>query len=187
VADTALILGLAGISGTVVVGVASPWIAAHFAGKQQERTFEHERTMRDAEELRAVLDDVAACLDACDEAMHAAFGRFIRWGRRIAEEEDGREKLERLGGPIQRLDRGTGRLAVRLGEHHPVKRAADEAQRAVRTFTDAIVNVAFMAEQADPTRERAEMERGRGDFGRARSAFVEAASAYAGSRLPNTN
>jgi len=39
VADTALILGLAGIGGTVAVGIASPWIAAWLAGRKMTAEF----------------------------------------------------------------------------------------------------------------------------------------------------
>jgi hypothetical protein len=183
VADSALILGLAGIGGTVAVGIASPWVAARFVSEQQERTFAHERTMRDSEELRAVLDELAGCLEDCDSAMQAAFHQLLRWGRKVGE-EPGRAKLEGLDTASERLRHVVGRLAIRLGEDHPVNRPATDTQLALRTFISAVENVAFLGDQADLVKLNAEAEKGRQDFDRARSAFVEAASAHAGSQLP---
>jgi hypothetical protein len=77
-----------------------------------------------------------------------------------------------------------GRLAIRLGEDHPVNRPATDTQLALRTFISAIENVAFLGDQAELVKLNAEAEKGHQDFDRARFAFVEAASAYAGSQLP---
>lgn len=190
-ADTALILGLAGISGTLM----SPWIAGRFSNRQQqralvderarqERAFEHERTMRDEEELRALLDEVVALVDDCEEAMRAAEGRFLLWGRKIGEEEAGRSAVVRAGEANLRLSRATGRLAVRLGSHHPLRHAAVEAHNGAGRFVGAIGSLAAMGEEADLQHVGDEMTAGKTEFKDARSRFVELATAYAGSRLP---
>lgn len=171
VADTALILGLAGITGTLV----SPWLAARFASRQQEhaleherarqeRAFEHERTMHDEEELRSLLDEVAASQEDCFTGMNAAFAKFLVVGWKIGRDEEGHAKLEELSAASDRLRLLTGRLAIRLGAHHPVKHAAVEVQNALGMFAGGILNIAFMAEEAELIEYGEEMEQGKSDF-----------------------
>jgi hypothetical protein len=184
VADTALILGLAGIGGTLTVGIASPFIAARFAAKQQSQALEHERTMRDEEELRAVLDEVAGRLDDCETTMRALEGRYLVFGRNIAEEEQGRAAILGSGDANLRLGRSVDRLAVRLGRHHPMTRAAADARNALMGFTSAVSSLGFMPDQAQSGQHHAEMEAAKRDLDQARVDFMELATAYAGSRVP---
>ncbi len=184
VADTALILGLAGIGGTVVVGIASPWIAASLAGKQQARALEHERTTRDEGELRAVLDEIVARLDDCGAAARTVQGRLVMHGRKIGQEQQGTDAIVAVGDANLVLGRTIGRLAIRLGNDHPVRRAALEASNAIGRVVGAAGNIAFMADEADLASHAAEVREGVEEFDRARRAFVDVASAYAGSRLP---
>jgi hypothetical protein len=181
--DTALILGLAGIGGTVAAGTLTPWVAAHFASEHQRRAFEQERTMRDEEELRTVLDGVAASIEDCDAAMHNADVLVLRWGRMLGQ-QDVTQDLTTMRTADRELRALTGRLAIRLGRQHPVRRAAVSALSGYSSVLRAIYLIAFMAADVELTKARLEMEEGRRQFDEARTAFVELATAYAGSRLP---
>jgi hypothetical protein len=184
VADTALILGLAGMASTLSLGLAAPWLQSRFKVDEQTRAFEHERTMRDEEELRRVLDEVMTRLDECQTAMHVVFGRHLRWGRKFGEDEEARSRLVELGEATQELRAVTGRLAVRLGVGHVLRLAAVEALNGALRFSAAVTEIAFMADQADLVALGAEIEQSQKEFSTARNEFIDLAVGFAGSRVP---
>lgn len=184
VADAALILGLAGLGSTLTLGLAGPWLAARFKAGEQKRAFEHERTMRDEEELRRVLDDLMAAMDVCDMGMRAVSARHLRYGRKIGEHDEAHTKILELGEATLAAEAITGRLSLRLGVGHPLRIAAVGSINGVRRFNSATAEIVFMAGQADMPKLRDEIEAGQNEFSAARKQFVDLAVGFAGSRLP---
>jgi hypothetical protein len=185
-ADTALILGLAGIGGTVAASIASPWIAAHLATEQQESAFEHERTMRDTEQLRILLDEIAVEMHETGSALGTLTTALKHLGQGIGERENWRQTLFTAGEHGRNLRVLVERLAVRIGVDSPAYRAADAGGNASSIGLGAVA--AAMAESdgglgdvldADPTEELDKLQA-------ARRSFTKAAHELVGVPIPVT-
>jgi hypothetical protein len=182
-ADTALIVGLAGSAGILALGVAPTVIGRRLAARREARARQRERATHE-EELRAVLDEVAAGLDECEQAMHALEALYLRFGRTVGHEARGREALLQSGRATLRLARSVDRLAVRLGSHDGLTSAAAHARNGFVTFTSAVTNLAFASEGAGAAEHHRAMQSGKVDIERARTDFVAMTAAYGGSRTP---
>ncbi len=94
------------IVGILVSGAVGPWLGARFALRLQERKGEQERSASDLADLRALLDEIAVPILVLQTDAPLHF---------VGKRENGMT-IEAL----TRLDMLNQRLAVRIGDAHPL-------------------------------------------------------------------
>jgi hypothetical protein len=117
------------ITSVVIAGVGGPSITAWATTRGQRRRFATEERVRDTEELRDRLDDVAGSLDAANRVLGPVYGTITQQGA-TAQALQGRV----ADGFRMAADAefAVARLAIRLEPDHPAVRHADDALRAIR-------------------------------------------------------
>ncbi|WP_028060496.1 hypothetical protein [Candidatus Solirubrobacter pratensis] len=182
-ADTALILGLAGIGGTLTAGLVSPAIGARFARTQQQRQFAHDQAMRDTQELRTLLDEIAARLEEADEALGTSYQWFIRLGLEMS----GEEKATKAFAEASRQGRARAilveRLTIRRGAEDGPTRAAAAARDAMMRALREIDMIAALRHEERLLEANRAIEAERAAFKAAREQFVRAALELVGSHV----
>jgi hypothetical protein len=125
VANDALILGLAGI---VTSGVLGPWVATNFARERQSQEFKHTLISGDRGELRELVDNAAVALNEASLARGEAAAGLMTHGRWIGERDPLTvQKMTKAG---RELDMLQDRLAIRLRRTHSVTEAFHETHMA---------------------------------------------------------
>ncbi len=134
------------VSGTV--GLGAPVLSQKFSAQREERRaevererqtlqFEHERYLRDSQELRILLDEAAITLEA---GFRAAVHLIADFKLRSEQDEAA------LGPAMQRLQTATdtveqiaARLTIRLGTGHDIPALCNKASLRYRAALDAVV------------------------------------------------
>jgi hypothetical protein len=114
VADSTVV-AIVGVSAGAAVALFAPMITARATTAGQKRRFEHEERIEDRRELRVLLDDALAAIDAAAGKL----GELIAvYGSRGLEREAYEPVLRETDAAVGRLERLRARLAIRLGQDH---------------------------------------------------------------------
>jgi hypothetical protein len=138
-------------------------IAAITAGRRQKRELDHDRTLADVSELRAVLDDAAGNVARAERAM-ASVALAAAGGRGVSDEA--KEELVRMR---EDMSISAQRIRIRLGQGN-AQIAYAKALDAQGSFIDLV------SQGTDPGASRV-------DFENARNAFFLVAHSLVGSQI----
>lgn len=151
---------------SVILTGSTAVLAPAFTGWRDRRRYVHEREASDVAELRSLLDEAAGVLGDVLDALSIDSG---------ATAEDRFRQLTRDRASLFRL---SGRIAMRLGSHHPVFHACESATTAVeqlvRLLDDATPEGPGLQEQILARYE---------SFDSARDDFFDAAERVIGARI----
>jgi hypothetical protein len=179
VANDALILGLAGIATS---GVLGPWAASRFAKRRQEQEFKHGLIAGDRGELRELVDAAAVALLDASYARGTAYASLITNGPSIGERDA--ETVKKMTEAGRQLDTLKERLAVRLTRTHPVAQTFFDANGAYFEAFKPVQRVANIGHDQTFPEEWKAFEAAGQVFEERREAFMDAAAEHIGSRLP---
>jgi hypothetical protein len=121
VADSTAI-AIVSVSVAGAATVAAPWVAAVHEAKRQAQRFDHERRVRDVDELRALLDSAADLLDHLSYTVADLTGSAL-----VASVGEAREAWTRFINERRDVLRHRARVAIRLGTESKVTKEFDLA------------------------------------------------------------
>jgi hypothetical protein len=186
--DGANIVALVSVVVSGLVGFGAPYVTEKLNARReaqraerersrQERQFLHEHELRDAAELRAVLDEASAKMEAGYRASLDLIADF-KLRARPDEAEVVIASVRRAQEAANATEGIAARLAIRLGPTHAIPTLCNDASLSCRAVVDAIIagmqEGVFEASKADDAAERAAEVSG---------AFLRHARQLAGTRL----
>lgn len=168
---------VAGLSVLVagVTSIAAPIIAGRNQRESDAAKFEYERAMKDTDELRALIDQVAIAMPEAIQKQGALRSKHNTSGS--ADANDYADQIRAFTDAREALIRMDTRLLLRLGYEHPVRRAWAEAIQTIDTGgMDVLGLVTLDQPRPDDWEERTKAERV--TMLAAHQRFLEAASEF---------
>jgi hypothetical protein len=146
----------------VVVAGGTSIAAPIIAGRNQRRSdaarFKHERAMKDTDELRALIDEIAVAIPPTIQRQAALRGKHNTSGSTDAN--DYIEEMNAFTKAREALIFMDTRLLLRLGHEHPVRTAYGKVIEAISDAgVDAVTLVSLDQPAPDDWRERSQSER----------------------------
>lgn len=178
-ANEALILGLAGIATS---GVLGPWAASRLASSRQAREFEHDLASADRGELRDLVDRGAVALLDASYARGAAYASLVTHGRWIGERDP--DAVSKMAVAGREMDTLKERLAIRLSGTHPLAEAFFAASAAYFDAFKPVQRVAAIGRDETFQDEWQAFSSAGTLFEERRTVFMDVAAQHIGSRLP---
>jgi hypothetical protein len=131
VADTAAILGVAGLVSTAVTALSTQVLT----GRRDARKLAHERALKDRDDLRALLDEAKEDVDEARVAAEGLRSAVYLNAKGIASlDETDTARFEE----VVHSRKSLARLTLRLGEDHQAVRAAHELRGPCLTLLVAV-------------------------------------------------
>jgi hypothetical protein len=164
---------------SVLVAGATSISAPLIAGRNQRRSddakFRHERAMKDTDELRALVDEIATTIPAVIQKQAALRSKHNTSGSTDAN--DYTEQMNAFTRAREELIHLDTRLLLRVGYDHPVRKACALAVQEISDAgADALTLVGLDRPPLDDWQERSTRERA--TMWAAQQRFLEAASEF---------
>ena len=156
-----------------VTSVVAPIIAGRMQRHSDAARFEHDRAMKDTDELRVLLDDLATALPVAIQKQGA-----LRSKHNTSGKTDANEYMDEIGAFTSAREKVIHlhtRLILRLRREHPVTVACGEAVEAI-DGTDVLAYITVDQPPPDDWMERTKNERAA--MWAAHQRFLDVASEY---------